>query len=236
MGEPLELILSASSISSYLSCPHRYYLASVLHLPGRQSMAMLMGTAVHAGAEALHKALPAGATERSFEAEVASVAPVEGESPAKGLAGALRLYETYRANIAPLLGKPVLVEAAFGMRVDGTLVTGRIDFADTDVHDTKTTETPSKVRAEYHRLQLSIYRHGYRVLTGRWPGRLILDIVGLNGRFKQLVVDHDDQEMADAIGLTQAGIMEGRFEPSGALSGACRHCPYSGVCSYAVLD
>lgn len=239
MTEPSELILSASSVKAYLDCGYRWYLSNVLRLPERPSMAMLMGTAVHAGAETYHKSLPlrpVEATRRAFEAEVGSVRPVEGERPDRGLPDALRAYETYQRNIVPTLGPPVLVEAPFAIRVDGTLVTGQVDFADADVHDTKTTETPSKVKAEYHRLQLSIYRHGYKALTGRWPGRLILDIIGMNGRWKQMEVDHDDREMADAVAVTAHGIREQRYEPTGATSGACRHCPYLETCTYAVTD
>lgn len=238
MTEPVELILSASSIRTYLTCGHRYYLSNVLRLPEPGSIAALIGTAVHAGAEAWHKRLPlrpGEATKRSFAAGLGSVPTAEAEGAPDALPEALRAWETYQRHILPLLGEPVLVEADFGLRIDGTLVTGRIDFADQDVHDTKTAETPSKVKPEYHRLQLSIYRHGYRALTGRWPGRLLLDIVGRNGRWKQMEVEPDDREMADAVGLTAHGILEGRFDPSGASSGACRWCPYLEVCSYAVI-
>lgn len=239
MTEPVELILSASSIKSYLDCGYRWYLGNVLRVPARPSMAMLMGTAVHAGAEAWHKRSPVRVEEvirRSYGAEVDSVAAPGSQEALEGLVAAVKAYRVYQQNIVPLLGAPVLVEAPFAIRVDGTLVTGQIDFADADVHDTKTTETPSKVRAEYHRLQLSIYRHGYRALTGHWPGRLILDIIGMNGRWKQMEVEHDDREMADAVGLASHGIIAGNFEPTGATSGACRHCPYLETCRYAVID
>jgi hypothetical protein len=84
---------------------------------------------------------------------------------------------------------------------------------------------------------MSLYRHGYRALTGRWPGRLILDVIARNGRWKQVEVQPDDQEMTTAIALTRTGILKGEFEPTGASTGRCARCPYStGACTYARLD
>jgi hypothetical protein len=233
------LILSASSIRSYLTCGHRYYLESVLRIPAPHSMEAVIGIAVHAGAEAHVKSGPeaAGEAMRSSFADWVVSVPPGGEIPAlDGLVDAGKLLAMWKKHIAPTLGPMKLVESNFAITVDGTLVTGQIDFADQDVHDTKTTTTLSRFRPDSYRLQLSIYRHGFRALLGEWPRKLILDVLARNGRWKQVEMEHDDRELADAVGVAAAGIMEGRFKPTGATSGACNWCPFSGGrCSYAVI-
>lgn len=240
MTEPVELMLSASSMKNYLRCPRRYYLSSVLRVPESQNVAAAIGTAVHAAIETALSPFalssPQDALERSLAAEMALVPPAalaDAEDPSPD---AHKLLALWRKNIAPTLGQIRLVERDFLLRITGVLITGRIDFGDQDVHDTKTTSALSKFHPEAHQLQLTIYRHGYKAITGSWPGRLILDVIARNGRWKQVDLEPDDDGLIEIVGVVRDGIMAERFEPSGALTGACTWCPYSsGVCSFAVL-
>lgn len=237
--DPVPLILSASSIKGYLSCPHRYYLENVLRIPAPSSMQAVIGIAVHAGAEAHVKDGPRAAGEAlraSFAAEVESV-PAGGEITAlDGLVDAGKLLDLWKRHIQPTLGPTTLAESNFTITVDGTLFTGQIDFADDSVHDTKTTETLSKFRPESHRMQLTGYRHGFRALLGYWPKRLILDVLARNGRWKQVEMEPDDRELANAVAIVSRGVSDSNFDPTGATSGACKWCPFAGgICRFAVL-
>lgn len=238
--DPAPLILSASSIRSYLSCGYRYYLGSVLRIGGAQNMPAAIGTAVHAAAEAVVRPSPLrpeSVLERSLDHEVASVPGVTDDDRQKAVAGAHTLLGMYRRFIVPTLGRMRLAESSFLIRVEGILYSGQIDFGDQDVHDTKTTESLSRFHPEQHRMQLTGYRHGYRALLGEWPGRLMLDVLALNGHWKQVELEPDDRELADAVSIAASGILEARFDPTGATSGACKFCPFSGgVCRYAVVD
>jgi hypothetical protein len=230
-----ELLLSHSSIVTYLRCHYAWLLAYVHRVRQVPRISTAIGIAVHAGAAA-HWAGGdrAGTTQSRLETEMASMPALEPAEASGAVAGAQRAIAAYAAKIAPTF-RPALVEQTFLIRINGTLVSGQIDAADEDVHDTKTAKTPSDVKPEEHRLQMSIYRHGYKALTGHFPKRLLLDIVGLNGRTKTVEVQPDDAGMAEVIGIVAKGVEAGDFEPTGARSGRCRSCFYVASCRFANL-
>lgn len=238
MTEPAPLILSASTIKVWVDCHYRYLLEHVHKVPAAPNMDMAIGTAVHAGVEALHKAAqdPLQATRSAFGRELASMSAYDDEEALRAQEDVPKMFRTYTHNILPTF-RPTMVERPFLIRVDGVHVSGQIDAADEvldEVHDTKTTATPSKIKPERHQFQMSLYRWAYRVLTGRFPKRLVLDVVARNGRWKQIEVEPDDQGMVELVKLTADGIMRSEFDPTGALSGACARCPYAtGVCRFA---
>jgi CRISPR/Cas system-associated exonuclease Cas4 (RecB family) len=230
------LVLSASSIKVWLQCGRRFYYDQVLRILGRPNMAMAVGTAVHAGVEATHKGLDAtGATETAFAGEMTKMGGSVVDDPVVAFRDAEMMLALYRAKVAPTF-KPTIVEREFVIRANGVLVSGQIDAADDDVRDTKTTANLSKFRPQKHRLQLNLYRLGYRAITGRWPGRLLLDVLARNGRYKQVEIEVDEGEVADVLMLVSSAIMRGDYEPTGALNGSCARCPYLEICPYAVTD
>jgi hypothetical protein len=240
MTEPVELIVSASSMKEYLTCGYRYLLSSVWRVPGAPNMDMAIGTAVHAGVEALHKALPEPleATETALLAELDKVRGPDPTSPSRAMNEASDMYRLYAAKIAPTF-KPTMIERSFVTRINGYLFAGQIDVADdTDaVRDTKTTASLTKFKPERHRVQMTGYRFGFKSITGRWPTRLLLDVVTRNLKWKTVEIEPDQDEFITSLTLTQRGILGGDYEPTGASSGACARCPYStGVCRYARLD
>ena len=229
-----ELILSKSSIDVWLDCHRKWMYAYVYRVHGPPSIEQARGQAVHAGVEALLKDKdPFKALQKAWKAETALMPNADSAEARQALADAHTLLRVYQANIAPLLGTVIAIEKDFLVRVNGILMSGRIDVADQDVHDTKTTATPAKVSANSHRLGMTLYRHGYRALTGTWPGRLLLDIVARNGRWKQLEVEPDDAELAEVAGLVAKGVNEGDFAPTGAAKGSCHKCAYVNICEFA---
>lgn len=234
MSDGAELILSKSSIERWLSCRYAWLLTYAHRLPGRPNLDMIVGTAVHAGVEAYWKGKdPRSGLEKAWAREVRSMgsAFVVGDFADHRL-DAHKMLGVYLASIAPTF-TPSIVERDFLVRINGVLVSGRIDAADDDdVHDTKTTSTPSKVTADQHRLGMTLYRHGYASITGRLPKRLLLDVVARNGRWKQLPVEPDDAGMAEVVAHVAAGINAGDFEPTGAAVGECPRCPFLMVCRF----
>lgn len=228
MTDGAELILSKSAIDTFLRCGYSWMLGYVHRIKAAPSLDMAVGTAVHAGAEAHWRGDdPVAATTAALTRETALISGLTLDGLQGAVTAAQTMTATYLAKIVPTFPvAPSLIEADFLIRVDGTLVSGRIDAADGDVHDTKTTSTPSKVDPAQHRLGMSIYGHGFAALTGAKPGRLVLDVVARNGRWKTAEVEPDDQGMADAIGLVAGEIMRGNFTPTGALNGSCGRCPY----------
>ena len=226
MTDGAELILSKSSIETWLTCKYQWLLSYAYRIKGAPSVDMAVGTAVHAGVEAHWKGEdPVQATMTALLKESTMMLPEASIEALRAVPDAHRMVSVYLHNIAPTF-IPTLVEADFLVRVNGTLLSGRIDAADGDVHDTKTTSTPSKVDAEKMRLGMTLYRWGYKALTGNLPGRLLLDVVARNGRWKQVEVEPDDRGLSEVVSHVAAGVNRGDFEPTGARSGACARCPY----------
>jgi hypothetical protein len=238
--EPVELIVSASAMKTYLRCGYQYLLDSVWRVPGAPNMDMAIGTAVHAGAEALHKGLPDphGTTLRALDKEIESMPTPAHKEVLEAIHDAELMYLLYHSGPAATF-TPAMVERSFVARINGLLFAGQIDVADTEdaVRDTKTTANLSKFRPERHRVQLTGYRFGFKSITGRWPTRLLLDVVTRNLKWKTVEVQPDEDEFIAALTLTHVGVLNGDYEPTGASSGACARCPYStGVCRFVRLD
>lgn len=230
MPDGAELRLSKSSIGEWLRCHYAYFLHYVLRWHGAATPDMLSGRVAHVGIEALWRGMNPTAVMRD-------AAAAENPDPVfvdAVLRDARPLVATYAAKIVPTF-TPTHIEARFAIRVDGVIVAGAIDAADdTTVHDTKTTSTPSKVDPERHRVEMSIYHHGARSL-GLHPERLILDVIGRNGRTKSVPVEPDEQGMAEMIGYIAKEVRAGNFEPNGARTGACHGCGFARACPYSTL-
>lgn len=241
MTEPL--ILSASSITTWLRCHRQYLYSSVYRVQGGQNLAAALGVAVHAAAEAFWKSptRPQAALRRAFEAEVVNV-PVPYEEPLGGLVvDGERMVGVYIAQVAPRF-TPTLVEQEFLIdvaEVPGVLLSGTIDAADeNDVRDLKTTSMISRFNPSSYSLQLNLYGLGYRALTGRAPRRLLLDVLTRSGNvpYREIEVEADVGGTLDVIGLARDDILNGDYSPTGADAGMCKWCSYREICPSAKVD
>jgi len=232
-----EIILSHSSIAEYWKCHHRYYLNSVLRLPGVGNLAMALGTAVHAAAEAIYTSplKPLAVLRRSFAAETAGLPAQEMSDDPGALGDGETMLATYQREVVPTF-HPTMNERAFTVRAEEVLLTGIIDAADDeDVHDTKTTSLISKFHPESYQVQMTIYHWGYTAITGHAPKRLLLDVLPRGGkvRYRQVEVKPAHGEVRDLVRLTAHGIMQRDWTPTGALSGACAYCPFRTSCEFS---
>ena len=139
--------------------------------------------------------------------------------------------------------RPTMIEAPFSLRTEGVILTGNLDYADDDVRDLKTTAgktingyKPTSFNPRNHGLQLTLYSWGYKALQGRWPARLLLDLLTRKGAYREYELEPDHGAARDVLGVVRDGITREDFEPTGALTGACRYCPYTQRCPYVVLD
>lgn len=240
------IVLSSSSISSYLRCRRQYALGYVFRRPGIQNVAAAIGVAVHAGVEALHLAQPAqDALHGAFAAEAVRVPASELAADPDALPDARRMLRTYEEEVFPTF-HPDLVEAPFAVLVEGVVLTGILDGADTrtdEVRDLKTTagktvagKKPSSFNPASYDLQLGLYSLGYIGLTGRRPRRTALDVVTRRGTYRQYEREPNVGEAIDILGIVRDGIDRGDFAPTGAFNGSCTWCPFVAECGYAVVD
>lgn len=239
------LVLSTSSVTEYLRCHHRYFLGHVYRMRGAQSVPAAIGQAVHAGVEALHKGgipmSPDSALRKAFDEEWDNVPFPWEEDPSVALADARKMLEVYKKEVLPRF-HPTLVEAPFAVKVEGIIISGTIDAADVDVHDTKTTagktingRKPRFDPANYD-MQLALYRLGYKGLTGTWPRRTVLDVLTRRGTYREVEREVSVRDALDVVGVVRDGIARGDFEPTGAMSGACNWCAYAIRCAYAKTE
>lgn len=155
------------------------------------------------------------------------------------LPDALKMLDTYIANaVSPA---PRFIEQPFLLRLDGVVLSGIIDLGDDDVRDTKTRagktingKKPTAFDPESHRIQLSLYALGFRVLAGFAPRRLLLDVLSRSGTYKQYEVQPDFGGLREVVKSVDTAIGRGEFEPTGALSGSCYYCPFANTCRYSL--
>jgi CRISPR/Cas system-associated exonuclease Cas4 (RecB family) len=233
-----ELILSASSLAAYLSCPARWFQGHVLRLPEAQNVSAIVGVACHAGVEALHHGKGSEAAQEaartSFIKEAVSVPSEDLEADPGGLGDALKMLAVYEAKVLPTF-RPDLIEQEFTIRLHGVVIHGTIDAADTktdEVRDLKTTAS-ARFKPQSHRLQMSLYSAGYYSITGRWPRKLRLDVLWRAGKVKDYEVAPDYGEMRNVIETVRDGIGRGDFQPTGAAAGNCKFCPFRNLCSFS---
>jgi hypothetical protein len=238
-----DLILSTSSISAYLRCHYAYFLGYVWRWKGQQNVAAAIGQAVHAGVEAMHKeeGLFLIAAKEAWDLESANVPQADLEADPDAFSDALRMLDVYESEVLPTF-HPFLVEAPFSVRVDGVIITGTIDAADEDLRDTKTTagKTINGRKPNFdpanHDLQLSLYRLGYWGLTGKYPRRLLLDVLTRRGTYRQYQREPRTADAISTLGVVRDGIVREEYDPNGALNGSCGYCSFSARCGYAVRD
>jgi len=158
--------LSFTQVDTYLRCPQMYQYRFVFRLPTRPRPQMQFGRILH---EALKDALGSIEQDRPLTWEMVDSAYVAAwarerfcapeQAPSLQDLGRLYLRRAYDAGD---LSKPLLLEQAFSLRVDGLRLTGRIDRVDRhpdgsyEVIDYKTGST--KRANELQRdLQLGVY-------------------------------------------------------------------------------
>lgn len=235
------LVLSTSSITTYLRCHYRYLLSYVYRRGGSQSVPAAIGQAVHAGVEALHLGRDAmDALADTWTREVASIPTSDVLADPDASYDAVKMLMVYSEEVLPTF-HPTLIEAPFSVMVEGVVLTGILDGADEDLRDLKTTAGKTingkkpHFSPESYDLQLSLYDVGYRSLTGRRPKRLILDVLTRRGTYRQYVREPKISEAMDVLGVVRDGILKGDFDPTGAYSGACRWCPFVAECPHAAI-
>ena len=243
----MSLVLSASSITQYLRCRHAYLLGTVYRMPRRESLRMLIGTAVHAGIEAMLHGLPyEPELLEAWDEGIGRVDPAEVAADPDAFRDAEAMPEVYRREVMPTF-TPDIVEAGFAVipKGLGVVVTGVLDAADSrtdDVRDHKTTagRTINGVKPSFNPenadLQLGLYRLGYNGLTGRWPQRMRLDVLTRTGKHRFYDRDPSTADALDMVAIVRDGISAENYEPTGAISGACNWCEYRLRCAYARLD
>ena len=196
-----ELILSASSVGTYLRCPKQWEFAYIYKERRPPTIKQALGIASHeaydkdmtaklATGENWPLALVQDAFSTDYDAKWRDgflKTKEEDEDPGAAKDQQIRVIRKYALDLAPLI-EPVMVEQSFMIEVDGQLFSGTLDLASIDrvVVDPETIREQIKVRDWKNTAQkpsdtskyvfgMIGYALGYRAITGTVEDEVQLD-------------------------------------------------------------
>ncbi len=235
-----KVVLSYSSIATYLDCPRQYWYRHVQRLPAVQTAEAVQGDVLH---ETLRRA--AEARRRGTEITAAMLRathqqvwnetafPDARRAPTFERNGASQL-EAYRKQ-GGLIAQPEYLEQPFTTAVDGWTLNGIIDRIDRTAEgwriiDYKSGRPVTRGRRD---LQVALYALGAASALKLDP--IELEMVYLASG-ESVLVDHTRPLLAEATkqGTDVAeGVRSGRFDARPDRR-RCRLCPYRLVCAEAL--
>ncbi|HTX44743.1 MAG TPA: ATP-dependent DNA helicase [Solirubrobacteraceae bacterium] len=236
------VVLSASDIDTYRTCPLKYKFARVFRIPQEPTIHQRFGIAVHQVLERFH-AQEAGS--RSL-AELLGLldaswrrggfADSEEERQLRGKATAA--LERYHARFESDDAEPMWFERPFAFRLGPHLLRGRVDRVDRlpsgeyELIDYKTGR-PKSVAQLSDDVQLSLYavgaREAWQLESSRQAYYYVLDD-------EKVAVPDDDGERSEwireVVTEVAGGILSQGFEPTPSFA-ACSICDYRLMCPAA---
>lgn len=244
MTEPV--VLSGTSLNTFLRCGHQWYLANVVRLKSPPNVRQVLGIAAHSAVEHNMAQKVVSKTDVSmeemvdvfsdnFDAHVDEVEDDEDHGQAKD--DGIGLVRLHRKAVSPLI-QPVWVEEAGQLTIDDIPYAWTIDIADDKgrIRDTKTKKR--KPTLEENMLQMTGYALGYRQRTGLTETDVVIDglvrtkvpqYVPLYGG---TVNDAQVSSFAATLASVASTIEHGDFPPNGLHNGACSWCGYAAICRY----
>jgi DNA helicase II / ATP-dependent DNA helicase PcrA len=240
-------VLSFTHLSTYQTCPYRFYLQYLLHLPGRPAHTADAGVRIHAAIERLAEAAKQNApvTYGDFAAWAAAPPPPPADEdpvdPAPdpdqtGPAGAEAEAEALQHFWDSEYGRtpPVAAEQEFYLPLGGAVVRGFIDRihrrpdGSLEVVDFKTynhTLNESQVRQS---LQLPLYIKACREALGLPVSTGALYFLKQNETVR---VTYTEEELAARLHEAEALVKAIRHNEWGPTpGGACGYCPFGELC------
>ncbi len=250
-----QVVLSASSVTTFLRCGQQWYFAYVAGVKAPPSLKAVRGIAVHKAVEVdMVQKLETGIDLRvdemldaysdSWDAETANGwAPGDKPGPIKD-AGA-GLVKLYHRQVAPTI-QPVAVELPIQFDINGQTWTGQVDLLTEEagpgapelklvVRDTKT--TARKPTGNAYLMNMTGYALSMRQATKEVEADTVLDYLVATQkpyyhevRMGGPITDDQIRQFAGIVSNVGQSIQAGRFVPNGLVSGACGWCGYRDIC------
>ncbi len=234
------LVLSASDIETYRSCPLRYKYARVLRIPSEQTLNQRFGITVHQVLERYHASRASTLPEMMALLQTAwrrggfGEGERERELHQKARVALTRYHERLREQDA----EPVWFERSFSFTLGPHRVRGRVDRIDRlpsgeyELIDYKTGR-PKTTDQLAQDIQLSLYALGasedWRLQAPRQAYHYVLDDEKVPVPPRG---EGDAEWIKDTVLQAGEGIMGQRFEPTPSES-ACAMCDYRILCPVA---
>jgi DNA helicase II / ATP-dependent DNA helicase PcrA len=232
------LVLSATDIETYRTCPLKYKFARVFRIPAEPTINQRFGILVHQVLERYHSApagLPSllGLLEAGWRRGGFGDSEEERQFRAKATQALVRYHDRFREED----GEPVWFEKAFSFRLGPHLLRGRVDRVDRlpdggyELIDYKTgrPKTAAQLRDD---VQLSLYavgaRESWQLEAARQAYYYVLDD-------EKVPVERSDEDrdwITDTVFAVADGILGQGFEPTPSWT-ACSMCDYRIACPAA---
>jgi DNA helicase II / ATP-dependent DNA helicase PcrA len=235
------LVLSASDVETYLTCPLKYKFARVFRIPQEPTVNQRFGILVHqvleryhaVGGESKTLAELLGLLEAGWRRGGFGDSDEERQLRSKAIEALTRYHERFQSEPAD----PVWLERAFSFQLGEHLVRGRVDRVDRlpdggyELIDYKTgrPKTAAQLKAD---VQLSLYavgaREAWQLDAAQQAYYYVLDDA-------KVPVQRDADARAwvtDTVLEVADGIMSQGFEPTPSYA-ACSMCDYRIVCPAA---
>jgi hypothetical protein len=249
------LVLSASSVNTYLRCGEQWRLAYVVGVKSPPNLKAVRGIAVHKAVEVdMSQKMSSGvdlpvsdmldAYSDSWDEESANgFMPDPMVTPGEIKDGGVKLIKLYHRQVAPTI-TPIAVELPLQFDINGQTYTGQIDLLAEEVvgdqpirtviRDTKT--TGRKPQGQNYLLNMTGYALGVRQ-QGIEEADTVLDyLVATNKpyyheiRMGGPISDDDIRRFAGVVESVGDAINAGTFTPNGLVSGACSWCGFKAIC------
>ena len=251
-----ELVLSASSVTTFLRCGQQWMYAYVAGVKSPPSLRAIRGIAAHAAVEVDMRQkidskvdIPVSdmldAYDTSWRSETLNGFGASDEDPGVVKDKGVELVRLYHKEVAPMI-QPVLVEEPIQFNINGQAYSGQIDLAEEveipwedeprlRIRDTKTTgRTPAE---DAYLLNMTGYAIAFRQKTGKVEADTVLDyLIALKEpKYKEIkmggpITDDQIRQFAGVVDSVSAAVKAGRFVPNGIINGACGWCGYRDLC------
>lgn len=255
-----DLVLSASSVTTFLRCGQQWFFAYVAAVKAPPSLRAIRGIAAHAAVEVdMRQKMVTGidipvddmmdAYDTSWAEETVDGYSITGdEKPGEVKDKGYELVRLYHKEVAPTI-QPIMVEEPIQFNINGQAYSGQIDLGqmvEVDlgwgppeerlvIRDTKTTgRTPAE---EAYLLNMTGYAISQRQKTGLIEADIVLDyLVALKEpKYKEIrmggpVSDAQIAQFANVVGSVADAIKAERYVPNGLINGSCGWCGYRAIC------
>jgi CRISPR/Cas system-associated exonuclease Cas4 (RecB family) len=240
------IVLSGSSLGTFLRCGHQWYLAYVVQLKMPPNVRMVLGTAAHSAIEHNMAQKVTSKTDVSAE-EMADVfadnfdhlvkEAEDTEDPGEAKDDGIKLVKLHRREVSPRI-QPVWVEEAGQLTINDIPYSWTIDIADAsgNIRDTKTTRY--RPQLDKYMLQMTGYALGFRQRTGLTESDVVIDALVRTKvpyyapLYGGTVNDRRTEAFVQTLESTHQAINAGTFVPNGLSNGACNYCGYADICKY----
>lgn len=251
------LILSASSVATFLRCGKQWEFAYVWKERRPPTVKQALGIAAHeaydhdlvaklATGDNLPEDLVLDVFSTSYDKQALEFESPD-EDPGKAKDQQVRVVRKYHTELAPLI-EPVMVEESFVITVNGLDYSGTLDLASihwidqersqVKVRDWKNTAAKPSDGGNYT-MGMVGYALGYRALTGDVEDAVQIDYLV---RYKKQKPGYFPissggpvsraaiESFAQTLREVHDAIMAGRFVPNGLQNNACSWCGYRDIC------